>query len=118
MEYYPRRFSMPKYRNGTKVCFIGNDMSFHSGTIVQIEHVEIPNNETRGITRYAIEEDENKKRHRVCENFVCLPEQFADFKKAVEAKLANRNTPLDLINEWKTIFLHDFDDSENQTFEL
>lgn len=117
MNYVPRRFSLPKYEKGTKVCFIGNDSAFHSGTIVQTEHVEIAKNQTRGITRYTIE-DENKKRHRVCDNFVCLPEQFDDFKKAVKEKLENRNTPLDLINEWKFVILGDFDDSENKTFEL
>ena len=25
MNYVPRRFSLPKYEKGTKVCFIGND---------------------------------------------------------------------------------------------
>lgn len=117
MNYVPRRFSVPKYKNGTEVRFVGNDAGIHSGTIVQTEHVEIAQNETRGITRYVIL-DENQKRHRVCENFVCLPEQFGEFEKAVKAKLANRNNALDLINKWKTVFLHDFDDSENQTFEL
>lgn len=112
MDYKPPKFYRGKYTNGTLVGFIGNDSKFHTGTIVQTEHINIIEGRALDLlVRYSIIDDDTGKRHKVYERFTCRKEHFDKFKQAIQAELDRKNQtfPTRDVDQWRMVFDWDFD---------